>query len=232
MVTTWILGSFFFIFILCAIVYVFTIEVRHPELARKSRGEAVSSSADGLLAGNGKYLISKSYQVVFSPRVFVDYPFGVRVVFAKPDTSKPIIRKPAETTGDGRSNVHRSFRASEYNSWPQSSLEDPELMVIGGHLEFEADEPEPGMRVELKPPRESFRAIRTAEEHVLRRAEETVFSLWLHPLEPKISSLAIVISLVEGTVEATTPGTDGRNRHELGTIALTVPVTVFPIALR
>jgi hypothetical protein len=232
MLTTWILGSFFFIFMLCAIVYVLAINVRQPEISRRSRVEALSSSMDGQVADRGKYLISKSYQVVFSPRVFVDYPFGVRVVFAKPDISKPIIRKPAERSGHRRSNVHRSFQASEYNGWPQSALEDPELMVIGGRIEFESHEAEPGIRVELKPPRKAFQVIKTAEERVLRRAEETVFSLWLHPLEPKISSLAIVVSHVEGKAEATTPGTDGRNCHALATIALTVPVTFFPIALR
>jgi hypothetical protein len=232
MVTTWILGSFFFIFILCAIVYVLTIDVRQPEIIRQSCAEAVSSSVDGLAADSGKYLISKSYQVVFSPRVFVDYPFGVRVVFANPDTTVPIIRKPAERTGHRRSNVHRSFRASEYNGWPQSALQDPELTVIGGRIDFESEEAEPGIRVELKPPGESFQAIKTVEEHVLKRGEETAFSLWLHPLEPKISSLALVVSLVEGTAEATTFGTDGRNCRELATLALTVPVTFFPIALR
>jgi hypothetical protein len=232
MVTTWILGSFFFIFMLCMIVYVLTMNVRQPEITQQSRAEAVGSSVNGPVADSGKYRVSKSYQVIFSPRVFVDYPFGVRVVFAKPDLSKPSIRKPAERTGHRRSNVHRSFRANEYNGWPQSALDDPELTVIGGRIEFESDEAEPGIRVELKPPRESFQAIKTVEEHVLRRAEETVFSLWLHPLEPKISSLPVVVSLVEGTAEATTPGTKGSNRHELATIALTVSVTSFPIALR
>jgi hypothetical protein len=230
MVATWILGSFFFIFILCAMVYVLTIDVGQPEITRQSRAEAVSSSVEAQVADSGNYLISKSYQVVFSPRVFVDYPFGVRVVFAKPDTATPIIRKPAERAGDRRSNVQRSFRAREYKGWPQSALEDPELMVIGGRIE--SDEAEPGIRVEIRPSRKSFQAIKTAEERILRRAEETVFSLWLHPLEPEISSLAIVVSLVEGTVEATTPCADGRNCHELATIPLTVPVTVFPIALR
>ena len=99
-------------------------------------------------------------------------------------------------------------------------------------MEFESDEAEPGIRVEVKPSGESFQAIKTAEEHLLRRAEETVFSLWLHPLEPKISSLEIVVSLVQGTVESITAGTDGTKSRELATIALTVPVTFFPIALR
>jgi hypothetical protein len=111
-------------------------------------------------------------------------------------------------------------------------LEDPELAVIGGRIEFESEGEEPGIRVEVKPQRESFKEIKTAEEHVLSREEETVFSLWLHPLEPKTSSLDIVVSLVEGAVKATTSGTDGRSCRELATIALTVPATFFPIVLR
>jgi hypothetical protein len=233
MLSAWILlGSFFFIFMLGMIVYVLTIDVEQPEIARQSRAQAVGSSANGLVADSGKYLISKGYHVVFSPRAFVDYPFGIRVVFAKPDTSDPIIRKPAERTGHRGSNVHRSFQASEYTGWPQSALEDPELTVIGERIEFESETAEPGIRVELKLPRESFKEIKTAEEQVLSREEETVFSLWLHPLEPKTSSLDLVVSLVEGAVKATTSGTDGRSCRELATIALTVPVTFFPIVLR
>jgi hypothetical protein len=232
MQATWILGSFFFIFMLCAIVYVLTLNVPQPEIFRESRAEAVASPVHSPVANSGKYLIAKSYQVVFSPRAFVDYPFGLRVVLAKPDMSQPIIRKPAERTERGRSNLHRSFQASEYTGWPQSALQDPELTVIGGHIEFASGEAEPGIRVEVKPPRATFQAIKTVEEQPLRQAEETVFTLWLYPIEPKISSLAVVVSLVEGAAETTTPGRSGRNFHELATISLTVPVTFFPIALR
>jgi hypothetical protein len=232
MQATWILGSFFFIFMLCAIAYVLTLKVPRPEIFRKSRAEAVASPVDGLVADNGKYRIAKSYQVVFSPRAFVDYPFGLRVVLAKPDMSQPIIRKSAERTEHRRSNVHRSVQASEYTGWPQLALQDPELTVIGGHFDFESGEAEPGIRVEVKPPGETFQAIKTVEEQALRQAEETVFSLWLHPIEPKISTLAVVISLVEGSAETTTPGRSGRNFHELAAVSLTVPVIFFPIALR
>jgi hypothetical protein len=222
MLTAWILGSIFFTFILGVIAYVLTINVEQPKVTRKTRAETVSSSVDGSMADSGKYLISKGYQVVFSPRAFVDYPFGVRVVFAEPDTSKPVILKPAENTGRRRSNVQRSFGASEYHGWPQSALQDPELTVIGGRIEFESDEAEPEIRVELKHPGVSFKAVRTADEQALRRAEETVFSLWLHPLESETTSLAVVISMVEGAAKC----------RQLATIALTVPVTFFPIALR
>ena len=232
MQATWILGSFFFIFMLCAIAYVLTLNVPQPEIFRHSPAEMATSPVANPVADGGKYPIAKSYQVVFSPRAFVDYPFGVRVVLTKPDVSQPIMRKPAERTEHTRSNVHRRFRASEYTGWPSSALEDPEMTVIGGHFEFESGEAEPGIRVEVKAPGESFQAIKTAEEQVLGRAEETAFSLWLRPIEPRVSSLEVVVSLVEGAAETTTPSTGGRNFHELAAIPLTVPVTFFPIALR
>jgi hypothetical protein len=231
MQTAWILGSFFFIFILCAIAYVLTLHVPQPEISRQSHAEAVASTVVGRVADSGKHRIAKSYQVVFSPRAFVDYPFGVRVVLAKPDMSQPIVRKLAERTEHRRSNVHRSVQQSEYTGWPQSALQDPEVTVIGGHIEFESGEAEPGIRVEVKPPGGTFQEIKTVEEQALRQAEETVFSLWLHPIEAKISTLAVAISLVEEGAE-TTPAKSGRNFHELAAITLIVPVTVFPIALR
>jgi hypothetical protein len=222
MLTAWILGTFFFIFMLGAIVYVLAIKVEQPEVALRNPAETVDSSVDGLTAGTEKHLISKGYQVVFSPRAFVDYPFDIRVVFAEPDTSKPTIQKAAERTGHRRSNIHRSLRASEYHGWPRSAVQDPELTVIGRHIEFESKEAEPCIRVELKPPRESFKTIKTAEEHPLKRSEETVFSLWLHPLESKTISLPLVISVVEEAAAC----------RELAVITLSVSVTFFPIALR
>ncbi len=223
MLTTWILGTFFFIFVLGAIVYVLAIKVEQPKVAQRNPAETACFPVDGLTADTEKHLKSKGYQVVFSPRAFVDYPFDIRVVFAEPDTSKPTIQKAAEErSGQRRSNIHRSLRASEYHGWPRSAVQDPELTVIGRHIEFESKEAEPCIRVELKPPRESFKAIKTAEEHPLKRSEETVFSLWLHPLESKTVSLPLVISLVEEPAVC----------RELAVITLSVSVAFFPIALR
>jgi hypothetical protein len=222
MLTAWILGLSFLTFILTTIVYVLTINVPHPEITRHGREETVRSPVDDLVAESGKYLISKGYQVIFSPRAFVDYPFGMRVVFAKPDTSNPIIWKEAERTEQVRSNVHRTFQAGEYLGWPLSAMQDPELTVIGRSIEFESEQAEPSIRVELEFPGESFQEIKASEEQVLKRYEETVFSLWLRPLEPKTSSLPVVISLVEEAARC----------RELTMITLTVPVTFFPISLR
>jgi hypothetical protein len=180
----------------------------------------------------GRYLISKDYQVVFSPRAFVGYPFGISVVFARADGSEPIPLKPAARTGNPRSNVQRSFEPSEYHRWPESALKDPELTVVGGRLEFESEELEPAIRVELKFPERSFRAIKTSEERVLKRDGNTVFSFWLDPRKAELGSLHMLVSRVPGTSAAKTAAGNGHRGEELATIALTVPVTSFPIALR
>ena len=232
MVTTWVLGSLFFVFVICVVVYVLTIEASQPERPQGGRAGTISSPDHGLVGVNGKYIISKNYQVVFSPRAFVDYPFGIKVVFAKADTSEPVIWKSAEKTGNARSNIQRSFQESEYRGWPHSALEDPELMVIGRRLQFESEEAEPTIRVELKCPKESFQAMETFEECVLKRDEDAVFSFWLTPLASETAALALVVSHAAGTFEPEAAGKNGRTGHELTTIALTVPVTFFPIALR
>ena len=232
MVTTWVLGSLFFVFVICVVVYVLTIEASQPERPQGGRAGTISSPEQGLVGVNGKYIISKNYQVVFSPRAFVDYPFGIKVLFAEPETPEPVIWKSAERTGHTRSNVQRSFRESEYHGWPHSALEDPELMVIGGRLQFESEEVEPTIRVELKCLKESFRAIETSEHRVLTRDGDAAFSFWLTPLASETASIALVVSRVAGTFEPEAAGKNGRTGHELTTIALTVPVTFFPIALR
>jgi hypothetical protein len=222
MLTAWILGLSFLTFILTIIIYVLTINVSQPQITRHGREETVRFSADDLAAKSGNYLISKGCQVIFSPRAFVDYPFGIRVVFAKPDTSNPTIWKEAERTETERSNVHRILQAGEYCGWPHSAVQDPEMTVIGRSIEFESEQAEPGIRVEVQFPGESFQEIKSAEEKVLKRYGETVFSLWLHPLEPKTTSLPVVISLAEEAARC----------RELAMITLTVPVTFFPITLR
>jgi hypothetical protein len=232
MMTAWILGTFFFLFVICFIVYVQTIDVSEPESAPGGPPAAVGSSTDGLVADGGKHLISKDYQVVFSPRAFVDYPFGIRVVFARADASEPVPLKPAARTGNPRSNVQRSFKVSEYHGWPESALKDPELTVVGGRVEFESEALEPAIRVDLRAPGGAFQAIKTSEERVLKRDGNTVFSLWLNPLEAKPGSVDVLVSRVPGTSVAEAAAGNGDRGEELATIALTVPVTSFPIALR
>jgi hypothetical protein len=233
MLVAWILGSLFFVFVICFILYVLATDVSQPEPAGESRTETARSLLNQLAADGGKYLISRDYQIVFSPSVFVNYPFGVRVVFARPGTSEPAKTwKSAETTGNPRSNLQRVFRENEYYGWPQSALEDPELTVIGGHIEFEAEEVAPTIQVELKSVRESFQAIETAAERILGRDGDTVFSFWLNPLESGVGSLKLVVSHISGATGAAVAASNGKASHELAAIPLTVSATSFPIALR
>lgn len=232
MMTAWILGTFFFLFVIAFIVYVQTVEVSKPESARRSRPAEAGSSTDVLVADSGKYLIAKNYQVVFSPRAFVDYPFGIRVVFAGANGSEPLPLKSAARTGNPRSNVQRSFETSEYHGWPESPLQDPELTVLGGRLEFESVELEPAIRVELKAAGEAFQPTKTVEERVLKGDGDTVFSFWLNPLEAKLGSVDLLVFRPPRTIAAEPVAGEGDRGEELATIALTVPVTFFPIALR
>jgi hypothetical protein len=233
MLAAWILGSLFFVFVICFILYISATDVSQREPAGQSRKETASSLVNESVADSGKYLISRDYLIVFSPRVFVDYPLGVRVVFARPGTSEPgTTWRPAETTGNPRSNLQRVFRGSEYYRWPQSALEDPELTVIGGRIEFEAEEVAPAIRVELKSATGSFQAIETAAERVLRRDRDTVFSFWLNPLKSEMGSFQVVVSHMSRAAGAAVAASNGKASHELAAIPLTVAAISFPIALR
>ena len=231
MLTAWILGSFFFVFIVCFLLYVLRTEVSRPEPVQEDRSTTVSPPADHLRTTSGKYLITRDYRIVFGPRVFVNYPFGVQVVFDGQGTSGPTLWKRAETNRNPRSNVQRPFRESEYHAWPRSALEDPELTVIGGHIEFESEEAEPVVRVELQSARESFQIDQAVKKGTLKQDEEVIFSFWLNPLASEVSSLTVVISCDGRMAEVTTAG-NGKETHELAAVSFTVPVTSFPIPLR
>ncbi len=229
MSATWILGTLFFVFIICFVVYILTTDTSQPQSASRRYIEAGGSSGNVHSGSDEKYLISRDYQVIFSPRVFVSYPFGVKLVFPKSGMSGPVIWKPAETNGNSRSNVQRGLRESEYYGWPQSAMDDPELTVMGGHVEFESKRIEPIIRVELKSAKESFQAVKTVQECALKRDADTVCSFWVNPLKSEMGSLAIIVSQVMGSVEAIG---NGKEKDEVAAIQWTVPVRFFPIVLR
>jgi hypothetical protein len=227
MLATWILGTLFFVFVICFILYVSTTDVSQPQPAGEGRTKATRALLDEPAADGGKPLISRDYQIVFSPSVFVNYPFGVSVVFAAPGTAEP--------AGNQGANHRPAFQESEYYAWPRSAMEDPQLTVVRGHIEFEADEAAPTIRVELKPTGESFQAIETVAEHALKGDGDVVFSFWLNPLKPAVSSLKVMVSHIPGAPGAMPSAgnaRNGRTGHELATIPLTVSATPFPIALR
>ena len=228
MLATWIFGSLFFVFIICFIIYILAADTDQSQSALGEMGiDKPSTSVPAL--DNGQYRISRDYQVIFSPRVFVNYPFGIKIVFPKSKISEPAILKSAESNGNPRSNVQRGLRENEYYGWPQSALEDPELTVVGGHVEFESKRIEPVIRVELKSARESFQAIKAVDECVLKRDEDAVCSFWLNPLKSEAGSLAISVSQ---PAESVGPAGSEEDKDELAAIRLTVPVTFFPIVLR
>jgi hypothetical protein len=215
MLAAWILGSLFFVFVIGFILYVLRTDVSRPEPATRPAGTPPGEPA----ADSGKHLISRDYQIAFSSRVFVNYPFGVRMVFARPGTAGPVAAPG--------SNHRPAFQESEYYGWSRPAVEDPELTVVSGHIEFEAEGVAPTIRVELKPAGESFQAIATVAEQALRRDGDVVFSFWLNPLEPRVGSLKVMVSHIPGA-----PAGDGKTGHELAAISLTVSAVPFPIALR
>jgi hypothetical protein len=227
MLAAWILGSLFFAFVICFILIVSATDVGQPQPAGEGCTGATRAPLDGPAAGSGKHLISRDYQIVFSPSVFVNYPFGVSVMLAGPGTAEP--------AGNQGANHRPAFQESEYYAWPRSAREDPQLIVVRGHIEFEAEEAAPTIRVELKPAGESFQAIETVAEHALKGDGDVVFSFWLNPLKPEVSSLQVMVSHIPGApgaMPSAGSARNGRTGHELATIPLTVSATPFPIALR
>jgi hypothetical protein len=138
MLAAWILGSAFFVFVICFILYVVATDVSQPESAGDGRAQVTGALLDKPAADSEKHLICRDYQIVFSSRVFVNYPFGVRMVFARPGMGEPIAAPG--------SNHRPAFQESEYYGWSRPAAEDPELAVVSGHIEFEAEESAPTIR--------------------------------------------------------------------------------------
>jgi hypothetical protein len=224
MLAAWILGSAFFVFVICFILYVVATDVSQPESAGDGRAQVTGALLDKPAADSEKHLICRDYQIVFSSRVFVNYPFGVRMVFARPGMGEPIAAPG--------SNHRPAFQESEYYGWSRPAAEDPELAVVSGHIEFEAEESAPTIRVELQAAGESFQAIATVAEHALKRDGDVGFSFWLNPLKPEVGSLKMMVSHIPKAPGAVPSADDGKTSHELAAIPLTVTATPFPIALR
>ncbi len=66
----------------------------------------------------------------------------------------------------------------------------------GDRLQFEAQEEEPLVKVELRFPEDEFRANKTEEQRKLKPDEETRFSFLLKPLKAEHCTLSVVISYV------------------------------------
>lgn len=211
MPSAWIWGTLFLVFIGGFILYVLSVDTPSSKEARENVPAAPSPPDVDPVMETGKYRIARNYQVVLSTQAFVNYPFGLRVILpTEPPESRPQAR--------------RDFQESDYHSWPQAVGDDPQLVVKSGRIEFDAEEAEPPIKVELQFAREAFEMIQTSEEQVLWQDRDVVYSFWLNPLTAQEHLLAAAISRVTAREETA--------RSELATIPLAVSVTHFPIRLR
>jgi hypothetical protein len=225
MLAAWVLGSLFFVFIFAFVLYVLTTDVSRPETAGQSAANTASPRGDGLLAASkGKQRISRDCQIVFSPTAFVNYPLTLRVVFPMSEASES-----GSADESPELSARRGFQESDYHYWPQLARKDPQLLVKSGHIEFEAEEAEPTIRVELRFAGESFQAIKAGQEQVLKRDGDTVYSFWLNPLKAQEELLTAVIS---HGAKADVAAHNGKAGLELTAIPLTLAVAHFPIRLR
>ena len=210
----WIWGALFLAFIGGFVLYVLAADTRPSREARPQepagRARQALQESAWRATKHSKHHIARDYQVVFSAQVFVNYPFGLRIIF------------PAEPPGL-QSNARRAFQESDYHSWPQA-VDDPQLVVKSGRLEFETEEAEPLLGVELQFAGEAFEVTQASQGQALRQDKDVVYAFWLNPLTAKEHMLTAVISRVAARDETT--------RFELATIPLSVSVTHFPIRLR
>jgi hypothetical protein len=220
MIATWILGSFFFVFIVCFVCFVWTRKIPDAAVVRQAGDEAGGPPGGESPGGDEKQQIAREYRIEVSPRVFVNYPFGIRVVFAGAGTISQ------ENPAQGVESRHWS---SSYYGWPAAAGEDSELIVKVGRLEFEAGEAKPRVQVRLECGKDSFATNGTTIDRTLRQDRDTVFSFWLNPLSAGGRSITVVLSQI---VEERVDGKAKKVSHELATIPLDVSVTEFPIRLR
>ncbi len=72
----------------------------------------------------------------------------------------------------------------------------PKLVIRDGHIQFEASEDEPIVKVELVFATGSFETNSASQEKPLQKRDKTVFSFWLKPLKSEDCLLTVAISYV------------------------------------
>lgn len=151
------------ILVVCLIWYAWSNSKLRPREARRGFSGSIIPPRDALLGEEAerKYTVSKDYRIKYSRQVYVNTPFELQVVFAKPGTLKK---------------------------------EEPKIIVRDGHIQFEAREEEPTVKVELAFADGSFETNETIQEKPLKKQGETVFSFWLKPLKSEDCLLTVTIS--------------------------------------
>lgn len=206
---TWVLGSFFFVFILGFIVYVVATEVPAQRVTQKAvaDGRDVPWGDSWIqIAGEGRRSVSVGYRLLVDRTTIVNYPFGLRVVI-----------------NGSRAGSHLAPG-------------DRDAEILEGELQFETTEAAPVLRVQVRFAPGDLQLPEAWQEGRLTRAQETVYSFWPSPVESWPTSLTVAISHVAaGTQErlGTVPGRyEGDEVSELATIPLTISPVAFPIRLR
>jgi len=204
---TWVLGSFFFIFVLGFIVYVVATEVPEQPVVPGAAANAGDILSSGMLSAlEGRRLVSVSYRVYIDRATIVNYPFNLAVVI-------------------GGSRVG-----------PQSVLEDRDVEIREGRLQFETVEPEPVLRVEVRFAAGSLELPEASQEQSLGVVQDTVYSFWPSPVEARQAALTVAISHVTKEPEDGQGVVSGQSIENAGTELVTIPLTIspvpFPIRLR
>lgn len=201
----WILGVFFFVFIFFAIGFILKTNVTVPPVL-PSNGNI--PSIDEPAASDPNHF-QCDYRIEIPPQVFVRYPFGIRIVFAK-----QMERAAAQ--------AQRGFEARDYVRWSPPT-QDPHLRLEYGQIDFQTSNQEPVIRVELKSSPDIFEPTVVSVDHKLDRNLATECSLWLTPLQERTSTLSVVFSQV---------GSNGTGIKKLATHPIQVSTESFPIRLR
>ncbi len=203
----WALGIFFFIFIFAAIGFITVTNPKRPQRAPATGPEVVAMPVDR--TAHGTYHICRDYRLEIPPQAFVNYPFGLRVVF------------PNGAAEPQASNASRGFQEQDYIGWDQPD-QDPHLLVQHGRIEFECDEPEPVVRADLRFAPEAFQAEQSTVTGVLQPGRQSVLAFWLNPSREQTAALVVSLSHVM----------QNGARRELVDVPIPLVVESFPIRLR
>lgn len=205
MLATWILGGLFFLFIIAFLAYVIRVRVAD------AGGSGVRAVSD-LPAGSGaRSRISREMLVLLDAHAYVNYPFGIRVLFPLGGQATPL---------GGSTGPARPFQESDYHRWPARQDADPQLVAHTERIELGSADAEPALWVVLRFDRSAFDAVQAKAMARLEVGRETAVQLWLNPLVEGSFRLTVVI------------GRETAGSEVLIELPVEIAVAQFPIRLR
>jgi hypothetical protein len=165
--------------------------------------------------------VSLEYRVTMSAPTFVNYPLGVRILFGDIARGSP--------NRDQSPHACRMLEESDSHAWPLGGKNDAQPQVGSGKIDFDEEEGEPRLGVELLYDNSAFEPLRTQAMVNLGQSPGVVCSLWLNPLKEGESLLTLVIGRQGQSIGS---DTSNAGSQALVTVSLLVKVTEFPIRLR